>query len=174
MAPATAETESEQPAAEETNAAAGTIDAQLATLQAEVVRNRDGWQRTLAEFQNYKRRIEREQQDAGQRFALDTISRILPVIDDFERAAQNIPDDLRDAPWVSGTLLILNKLHKLLQDYDVEIIDPVGEVFDPNRHEAVGSEDTDAVESGRVSVTLQKGYVCGDRILRPALVRVAS
>ena len=62
----------------------------------------------------------------------------------------------------------------MLDDYDVTVIDPTGELFDPNRHEAIGMEDSDDVEAGHVTATMQKGYILGDRVLRPALVRVAK
>jgi len=141
---------------------------------AESRRNKEGWQRTLAEFQNYKRRTERELADGKVRYALDIIAQILPIIDDFERALDNIPEDIADNPWVSGTALIGKKFEKLLDEYDIEIIEPTGEIFDPNRHEAIGTDDDSEFDSGHVSVTLQKGYTSGDRVLRPALVRVAS
>lgn len=133
-----------------------------------------GWQRTRAEFANYKKRVERELKESQQKGALNALAHILPIIDDFERALENVPDDLKDHPWVSGTSLLLPKLHKLLSEYDVERIDPVGEMFDPTRHEAIGMDDSGEHESGRVTQTLQKGYISGDRVIRPALVRVAN
>jgi molecular chaperone GrpE len=70
--------------------------------------------------------------------------------------------------------MIQRKFDNVLEQYNIEVIDPVGEVFDPNYHEAIGTDDSDDVESGHVTVTLQKGYKAGEQILRPALVRVAS
>lgn len=133
-----------------------------------------GWQRTRAEFANYKKRIEREMGESRQRGALDSLTKLLPIIDDFERAMQNVPAELEGNAWVSGVSMLLPKLEKLLNDFEVQPLDPVGQVFDPSRHEALGMDDSDTVESGHVTVTLQKGYIAGDRVLRPALVRVAS
>lgn len=147
-------------------------DSDAAVSEAE--KNLQGWQRTLAEFQNYKRRVERESKEIRQKTALDTLVKMLPIIDDFERALASLPDDMKDNPWINGVTLIQSKFQKLLEEYEVSIIDPVGELFDPNQHEAVGRDDDTDVESGHVSATLQKGYQCGERVLRPALVRVAS
>jgi molecular chaperone GrpE len=133
-----------------------------------------GWQRTRAEFANYKKRVERELSESHQRGALDALVKVLPMIDDFERAMQNVPADLEDHAWISGISMLLRKFEKLLNDFDVQPLDPVGDVFDPSRHEALGMDDSDTIASGHVTVTLQKGYISGDRVLRPALVRVAN
>lgn len=150
----------------------GLSDSDAGVSEAE--KNLQGWQRTLAEFQNYKRRVERESKEIRQKTALDTLVKMLPIIDDFERALASLPDDMKDNPWINGVTLIQSKFQKLLEEHEVSIIDPVGELFDPNQHEAVGRDDDTDVESGHVSATLQKGYQCGERVLRPALVRVAS
>lgn len=149
-------------------------DDPLTELRAEVQRNLEGWQRTMAEFQNYRRRTERDQQEVRQRAELDTLTRILPIIDDFERALENTPEDLKEHSWVAGVTLIMGKFRRLLEDYQVEAIDPVGEPFDPNLHQAVSMDDSDEVESGHVIETLQKGYKSDNVLLRAAIVRVAN
>jgi len=131
-------------------------------------------QRTRAEFANYKKRTEREMSEARQRGALDAVTSLLPIIDDFERAMENVPQDMKDNAWVNGIALLMRQFEKMLAEYQVVVINPTGESFDPTRHEAVGMEDSDTVESGHVTVTLRKGYSSGDRVLRPALVKVAS
>ncbi|MCA9916104.1 MAG: nucleotide exchange factor GrpE [Anaerolineae bacterium] len=150
------------------------LQEQIESLQQEAQNNLDGWQRERAEFTNYKRRTTQELADSKQKGALDAISKFLPIIDDFERSINNIPDALVDDPWANGTALILKNMQKLLDQYNIEVIDPVGEEFDPNQHEAVIMEDSDEYESGTVTATLQKGYRKDNYILRPALVRVAS
>jgi molecular chaperone GrpE len=150
------------------------LQEQVESLQQEAQNNLDGWQRERAEFTNYKRRTTQELADSRQKGALEAISKFLPVIDDFERAVENVPEDLTENPWVNGTALILKNIEKILDQYNVEAIDPVGEEFDPNQHEAVIMENSDEYESGIVTATLQKGYRSGERVLRPALVRVAS
>ncbi len=134
----------------------------------------EGWQRARAEFANYKKRIERELSDGKNTAAGSVLKDVLPAIDDFERAMNHVPEALQDEPWVSGVGMILRKLNKVLENYNVTVIDPTGEVFDPNRHEAISMEDSDDVPSGHITVTMQKGYILGDRVLRPALVRVAK
>lgn len=147
---------------------------EVTSLRQEAQKNLEGWQRALAEFQNYKRRTEREMSERYQNGTFDVLMNLLSVVDDFERALSSLPDDSKDQPWVSGVSLIHRKLQKMLDDYQVEAIDPVGEMFDPNQHQAIGADDDTDAASGTVTATLQKGYKSGDRILRPALVKVAS
>lgn len=150
------------------------LQEQIDTLQQEAQHNLDGWQRERAEFTNYKRRTATELSESRQKGALDAITKFLPIIDDFERSLENMPESLVDDPWANGTALILKNMQKVLDQYNVEVIDPVGEEFDPNQHEAVIMEDSDEYDSGIVTATLQKGYRKDNHILRPALVRVAS
>jgi molecular chaperone GrpE len=146
----------------------------IAGLEAEIEANRQGWQRTLAEFQNYKRRTERDQFLQKQRSKADYIAQLLPVIDDFERAMGNLPAEYQNQPWLGGITLIQDKLIKVLVDNDVTFIEPTGEVFDPTLHQAIVREASDTVPSGHVIETLQKGYITGDVLIRPALVKVAN
>ena len=146
----------------------------LIDAQKEALTNKDGWQRALAEFTNYKKRVERERVELFQRASLDTLKDLLPIIDDFDRAFQNMPDELSGNAWIGGVSMIQRKFENMLEKYEIEPIDPVGEVFDPNFHEAIGTEDSNTVESGHVSVTLQKGYKAGNQVLRPAMVKVAN
>lgn len=186
-APDTATEQDEQTSANEAvqDAVADVDDAQGASpetqpddpsaeLRAEAQRNLEGWQRTLAEFQNYRRRTDQERQELRQRAALDTLTRILPIIDDFERALDNKPAELEDHPWLAGVSLMMGKFTRLLEEYHVEVIDPVGQPFDPNLHQAVSMDDSDEVESGHVIETLQKGYISDNHLLRAAIVRVAN
>ncbi|MEO1645899.1 MAG: nucleotide exchange factor GrpE, partial [Chloroflexota bacterium] len=146
----------------------------LDKYRSESQSNLEGWQRSRAEFNNYRKRTQQQLADSKQKGALDALAKVLPVLDDFERAFDNIPADLADNPWVSGTSLILKNLQKVMDDYNIETLDPVGEEFNPNYHEAIGMDDSTDYESGIVTTTLQKGYKSGDTVLRPALVRVAS
>ena len=144
-------------------------------LRREAQANLEGWQRSRAEFLNYKKRTDREIKESHERASLDALSKMLPIIDDFERAVQNIPEDLKSNSWVSGTALIQRKFDKLLEEFSVQRIDPTGQPFDPRFHEAIGTDESTAdIPSGHVTVTLQKGYLSGERVLRPALVRVAG
>jgi molecular chaperone GrpE len=163
-----AETSASKPAASPESSA------ELLTAQKQAQEYMAGWQRERAEFANYKKRAEREMKDIAQNAAVEAFMGLLPIMDDLERAMTGIPEDIKENAWVIGITAIQRKFLKILEDRGVMIIDPVGQVFDPSRHEAVATEDSSEVESGRVTVTLQKGYALGDRVLRPALVRVAN
>jgi molecular chaperone GrpE len=152
----------------------GVTQAMYDALQGQAQEYLEGWQRNRAEFANYKKRIEREMKDNHANAAGSVLRDILPAIDDFERAMSNTPEALKDDKWVGGVGMVLRKFNKILDDYNVIVLDPVGEPFDPNRHEAIGMDDSEDVATGHVTATMQKGYVLGDRVLRPALVRVAK
>lgn len=152
----------------------GVTQAMYDALQTQAQEYLEGWQRNRAEFANYKKRVEREMKDSYGNAAGSVLKDILPAIDDFERAMSSVPEALKDDKWVGGVGMVLRKFNKILDDYNVTVVDPVGEVFDPNRHEAIGMDDSDSVAAGHVTATMQKGYVLGDRVLRPALVRVAK
>lgn len=164
-----------------TPAAAEPLTALQAELEAERKRAAAGTlalQRERADFINYRKRSERDLLTSRFNAKVDTLKSLLPVLDDFERATDNlpaVPDDSEELQaWLAGVQAIRRKLLKTLADAGVQPLDPVGEPFDPNLHEALGQDSDTDMESGLVSATLQKGYVCGDRVLRPALVRVAG
>ena len=146
---------------------------QLADKQAKAEEYLDGWQRARAEFANYKKRVEREQSQAYQMAAGSILKRYLEVIDDLERALKNRPQDGDGHAWAGGIELIYNKLRTILENEGVKQFKSDGQSFDPNFHEAVTSEDSDEHESGQIIEVLQQGYLLGDRVLRPAMVRVA-
>ncbi len=146
----------------------------LIEAQKEAQANEDGWQRARAEFANYKKRVTRERSELFQRGSLNALESLLPVIDDFDRAFENVPEDISENPWIKGVTMIQRSFEQLLEKYQIEAIDPTGEPFDPNFHQAIGTDDSNEVESGHVTVTLQKGYRAGEIKLRLALVRVAS
>ncbi len=150
-----------------------TTGQELDAMKAQAQQYLEGWQRERAEFANYKRRVEQQQKDSYANATADVLKKVIPVIDDFDRALVNIPDELSSNSWVSGTTMIQRKLHKILDDFGVIVVDPQGEVFDPNQHEAVVMEDSDIVESGHVIEVMQKGYAQNGQLIRPALVKVA-
>ncbi|MBC7813765.1 MAG: nucleotide exchange factor GrpE [Burkholderiales bacterium] len=150
------------------------LENQLTAAQNKAQEYLEGWQRARAEFANYKKRTERELQERHQNAAVEVLADLLPIIDDFELATSNVPAEFKDHSWVNGVNMIQRKFLKKLEDNGIEIIDPVGEVFDPNRHEAIATDTDTDMESGHITTTLRKGYIYGDRVLRPALVRVAG
>ncbi|MGH2620203.1 MAG: nucleotide exchange factor GrpE [Anaerolineales bacterium] len=168
-------TQNELPAPEvEPVASPETIQSELASLKAQADEYLDGWQRARAEFANFKKRIEREQAEARDRIAGDTLMRYLGVLDDLERALKDRPADGDAASWAEGIELIYRKLSALFIAEGVEEILAEGTSFDPVLHEALSHEESDGHAEGQVIEVVQRGYRMGDRVLRPALVRVAK
>lgn len=159
---------------EDTAATSSQADPGNTALQRQVQEFIGKWQQERADFANYKKRTEREMKDLARNAAVETLMSMLPIIDDLERAMTNIPAELKENPWINGVSAIHRKFQKLLDERGVTLIDPTGQPFDPTHHEAVATEDSSEIESGHVTVTLQKGYALGERVLRPALVRVAN
>ena len=133
----------------------------------------DGWQRSRAEFANYKKRVEREQAQLYQTTAGVIIKRYLDIVDDLERALNNRPQEGEGAVWAEGIDLIYRKFLSILETEGIKPMEAQGKQFDPNQHEALSSEDSDEYQSGQIIEVLKQGYSQGDRVLRPALVRVA-
>ena len=150
------------------------IQSDLENIQAQADEYLDGWQRARAEFANYKRRTEREQAEARDRIAGNTLVRFLGVMDDLERALKDRPSDGGAASWSEGIELIHRKLSALVIAEGVEEILAEGTSFDPVLHEALSHEESDDHAEGQVIEVVQRGYRMGDRVLRPALVRVAK
>jgi molecular chaperone GrpE len=165
-----------EPVSESTAPQNGEIDLekQLAEAQAKATEYLDGWQRARAEFVNYRKRAEKEREESYQNASAETLRKILPIIDDFDRAVSNVPADKTEDEIIKGFSLIHRKLLTLLETSGIKVINPVGEKFDPAFHEAIGQDESGDVPSGHVTTVLQKGYLHGDKVLRPALVRVAA
>jgi molecular chaperone GrpE len=145
----------------------------LALTREQADNNLSNWQRAAADFSNYKRRVEEERAATSQFANAILLARLLSVLDDFDRALDTVPPDTHDA-WVEGIRLVQRKLHGLLESEGVTPIEVVGKPFDPNLHEAVVHEDTTAYPDNTVIDEVQRGYLLHDRVLRPALVRVAN
>lgn len=151
-----------------------TVEDQLAAAQAEAADLRDRWMRTQAEFANARKRMEKQRTLTYQNATADLAGKILPVLDDFERAIENVPAEISEHSWFEGIDLVQRKLLTILENFDLTLIEAVGQPFDPNLHEAIHQEPSDEFESGVVIRELQKGYKLGDRVIRPSLVSVAA
>ncbi len=169
--------ESASPARAEAPEVAGTepteveaLKLKLADAEAKSAENLDGWQRAVAEFQNFKKRLERDREADQIMMKGDIIRKVLPILDDLERALQDRP--AADS-WSDGIDLIVRKLQGILEAEGLKRIEADGQVFDPNFHEAIATEPVDGMESGRVVAVVRNGYMIGDRVIRPAQVRVA-
>jgi molecular chaperone GrpE len=146
----------------------------LAETKAKETEYLDGWQRARAELSNARKRFQRDQEQAYTNARADVLTRLLPIVDDFERARNTLPDDLSRLTWIEGVLLIQRKLQALLDQDGVVPIQAVGEKFDPFLHQAITHEPSAAVPEGHVIDEMQRGYRLGDRVLRPSMVRVSS
>jgi molecular chaperone GrpE len=147
------------------------LKSQLAEAESKVSEYKNGWARSQAEFQNYKKRIERDNELTYASMKGDIVKKVLPVLDDLELALQNRPAD--DA-WANGIELIVRKLQNILESEGVKRIEAKGTAFDPNFHEAITHEPSEEVESGHVIDVVRNGYILGERVVRPASVRVAQ
>jgi molecular chaperone GrpE len=150
-------------------------DTQSADALEELRREKEALQdrllRTAAEFDNYRKRVDRERRDLADYTAADVVSEMLPIVDNLERAlaAATEADPLR-----KGVELIYKQMLDLLRKRGVKAIEALGADFDPNFHQAVIHEPTSEHREGEVIEELQRGYLLGDRLLRPAMVKVAK
>lgn len=146
----------------------------LAAAEAQAAEYLEGWQRERAEFVNARKRLERERGEAYLRANLEAVKKLLPLLDDFERALGSVPEAIADDPWFEGIQLVQRKLQALLENMNVVRIEAVGRPFDPNFHEALSLQPSGEYESGTVIEELQPGYKVADRVIRPSLVNVAQ
>ncbi len=151
-----------------------TLEEQLTAAKVESAVNLDGWQRARAELANARKRFDKERLEAYPNAVADIAGKLLPALDDFERAMQNIPAEIADNKWFEGLRLVQRKLNATLEGFQVATIETVGHPFNPNWHEALMQEASEKYESGVIVRELQKGYRIGERIIRPALVVVAE
>jgi molecular chaperone GrpE len=149
------------------------LERELATTAAKAEEHLYNWQRSAADFSNYKRRTDDERAQLSQFSTAVLISRLLGVLDDFDRALENVPPEAHDA-WIEGVKLVERKLRGVLESEGVTQIEAVGLPFDPNLHEAVAHEETTEHADNEVIGEVQRGYRLHDRVLRPSLVRVAN
>ncbi len=161
-------------------AESGASDAvvQLVGELKDAIKARDDWEdrylRAAAEFSNARRRAELRADGEVHASRERLFNNIIPIVDDFERAFQLVPADETDSSWVQGFTLILRKLQGTLLREGVTIIEAEGQPFDPSVHQAVMVEEVEGVEPDTVTEVLQQGYMLDDRVLRPAMVKVAQ
>ena len=147
---------------------------EIEAAKAQAAEYLDGWQRARAEFANYKKRNEQERQELFKLANTTLITRLLPIFDDFERAFQTLPSNLLSLTWIDGVALIYRRLQAILEAEGLALIETEGQSFDPLLHEAITYEQSEEHEEGQIIGEVQRGYKLGDRVLRPALVRVAK
>ncbi len=160
---------------------AGDVERDLDALLAEAELKRDEYlelaRRTQADFENYKKRMAAEVQAAARRSKAQLAAEVAPVLDDLERALQAAgldPEGDSEDGLAHGVLLVFRGLRETLRRNGIEQVDPKGEKFDPNRHEALSTVAVEGTEPGVVVEVLQKGYRLGDQLIRPARVVVSE
>jgi len=147
------------------------LEEALAEAKQKVEQYLANWQRTQADFVNYKRRSEQEREEIGKFANNQLILSLLPVLDDLERAFESITPQVARFKWVEGIRLIERKLQSALEAQGLSQIKALGEPFDPNLHEATMHSKG---EEGMVVQELQKGYMLHDRVIRPSIVVVGN
>ncbi len=129
------------------------------------------WQRSAADYANYKRRMEEERSEVGRLASVSLVINLLPLMDDIERALRNVDVKLAGLTWIDGIWLIYRKFEAVLQNAGVTEIEADSQTFDPNVHEAISETEG---EQGKIISVVQKGYKLGDRVIRPAMVVVGN
>ena len=149
----------------------GELKKQLEILNNEFEKLKEKNIRLLAEFDNYRRRSVNERQNLSKYSAESFVKDLLPILDDFERTLHNVKDD---NPLFEGVQMIKNKLEKMLEEHGIVNFDSIGEVFDPNLHQAMLEIEDENKEPGIIVQEIQKGFIMKDRLLRPSLVAVSK
>jgi len=160
------------PHEEEDEPATSSLEGKVAEMESAVAETKDKYLRLAADFENYKKRMRQEQMETIQHASADLISRLLPVVDDLEKVLEHRPAAL-DESWLKGLELSVRKLEQVLGTHGLQPIDAVGARFDPKLHEAVGHEESAEHPEDTVVSELRRGYRIRDRVVRPALVKLA-
>jgi molecular chaperone GrpE len=156
---------------------AGDVERDLDALLTEAELKRDEYldiaRRTQADFENFRKRMSAEVQAAQLRGRVEVAREVIDAVDNLERALET-GDGSEGEGLAAGVEMVLGGLRETLSRHGVEVVDPKGEKFDPNRHEALSTQPVEGAESGVVVEVLQKGYALGDQLVRPARVVVSS
>jgi len=146
--------------------------AEIEKLKAELESKNDLLLRTAAEFDNYKKRTERERSSVAEYAKANVIKQILPILDNIERASAN--EDKTSADYIKGLELIVKQFESLGDKLEIVDIAKAGDKFDPNCHEAVMHIEDESLSENVIAEVLQRGYKIGDTVIRTAMVRVAN
>ena len=147
-------------------------DKNIAKLEEKLADLEDKRVRQLAEFENFRKRSEKEKSQMFEVGAKTVIEKMLPVIDNFERGLQAVPEDEKDTPFVQGVELVYKQLLTAFEELGVQPIEAVGKEFDPNLHNAVMMVDDEDLESGTVAEEMQNGYMFQESVVRHSMVKV--
>ena len=164
----------DQPIAEPEASAVVELQEQLSQAQARAAEYLDQARRATADLSNARKRMQREMDEVRASASERVLERLLPVVDDVERAFANVPADQGDSDWVNGFRMIQRKLWSLLETEGVTTVPAAGLPFDPAIHYAITHEEAEGFEDGQIIAEVAPGYRLNDKVLRPAMVRVAK
>ena len=165
---------SQEPTNEELAEALARTQQELARKQAEASEYLDNWRRAAAELSNARKRMLREQEESRALASERILEKILPIVDDIDRAFAALPSDEANSQWIDGFRAIQRKMHSLLEVEGVTPIETSGKAFDPTLHHAVTHEEVEGYEEGQIIGEAARGYTLRDKVLRPSMVRVAK
>jgi molecular chaperone GrpE len=148
------------------------VDPELQAARDEAQASFARYQRLAADFENYKRRTRQDLADRTQYANEELLRKLLPILDNLRRAMEHAPEGV-DRNWFDGLRMVMRQFEDTLQAQGVSTIPAVGEKFDPSKHEAIASEESDEHEEGTIVEEMQPGYRLHERVLRPTLVKVA-
>lgn len=149
-------------------------DKALEKLEEKVAELEDARVRQLAEFENFRKRSEKEKSQMFEVGAKSVVEKLLPVIDNFERGLAGVPEEEKGTPFVEGVEMVYKQMLTAFEEIGVKPIEAVGAEFDPNFHNAVMTVEDENLESGMVAEELQKGYLYNDSVVRHSMVKVVS
>ena len=157
------------------------LEARIAELEGQVAHEREAateymnrWQRAQADFSNFKRRSQQEQEQREALVAGRVVATLLPALDSFERAFASLPPTLRGFSWIDGIALVHLQIHNALAAHGIQpVVAEPGQAFDPMRHESIGEVESADHPEGHIAVVIQRGYEAKGLLLRPTLVQVA-
>lgn len=140
---------------------------QVAELQAQL-------KRLAADFDNYRRRTEEERKQLVQLSQARTLLELTPVLDNFRRATEHLPEELKGNNWVTGVLYVEKQLEQIFEQFGVQKIETIGQEFDPKLHEAIETESSETVEMNKIIAEVESGYTLNGTVLKPAKVKVSK
>ncbi len=146
----------------------------LVKAETELKESQDRYARTMAEFDNFRKRTLREKSEMHERGAKEILEKLLPIVDNFERAIDHISDEEKELAITKGVEMIYKQLMGTLSEVGVEEIEALNQEFDPNLHHAVSHEDNDDYDENMVQDVFQKGYMYKDAVLRHSMVKVVN
>ena len=150
-------------------------DETIKQLENQISELKTGWQRTQADFENFRNRTQKEKQESLKSAGCDLMLKILPVIDNFELALKHKPKDLEKNTYVQGLEHIKTQLAQILVCEGLTLIEvKLGDQFNPNIHEALSSEKSDKFQEGQIIAIVENGYKFGDKVLKPVKVKVGK